>query len=176
MNRAHERRSPMRPDEVARKLEEEFTLETIELAEPLPIPVTEGPHMAVVVAIRRVALKHWKRDMLVFRFRLTELSPAHGVCLPGYVNLGGDGKGGAQAKSSRPKPDSKLARWWRIIANFTRGRRDRVTLSEFKHFLFEVEVSNVPTDNRGHAIADAAQGQKVSEIIAIVQRLTKGAS
>lgn len=166
----------MRPDEVARKLEEEFALETIELAEPLPIHVTEGKHTAVVVAIRRVTLKHWKREALVFRFRLTELSPANGVSLPGYVNLGGDGKGDAQAKSGRPKPDSKLARWWRIIADHTGGRRDRVTLSAFKRFLFEVEVSNVRTDNRGTTIADAAQGQKVSEITAIVQRLTKGAS
>jgi hypothetical protein len=161
----------MRPEEVARKLEEEF--ETIELAEPLPMPVTEGPHMAVVVAIRRVTLPHWKRATLVFRFRLTELGPAHGVCLPGYVNLGG---GDTPAKSSRPRSDSKLARWWRIIANFTHGRRDRVALSAFKDFVFEVEVTNVRTDNRGHAIAEAAQGQKVSEITAIVQCLTKGAS
>ena len=49
--------APMRPDEVARKLEEEFALETIELAEPLPIHVTEGPHTATIVGCRRLLLQ-----------------------------------------------------------------------------------------------------------------------
>jgi hypothetical protein len=176
MNRAHDRQSPMRPEEVARKLEEEFALETIELAEPLPIHVTAGPHMAVVEGIRRVTLTHWKRDALIFRFRLTELSPANGVSLPGYVNLGETGMDGRRPKSGKPKPNGKLGRWWRIIADYTGGRRDRVVLSEFKHFLFEVLVDNVRTDNRQHDIPQAGQGQAVFEIAAIVQHLTKGAS
>lgn len=155
----------MRPDEVARKLEEEFALETIELAEPLPIHVKEGPHTATIVGYRQLPLPQWSRISRVFRFRLTELSPADGIVLPGYVNE-------EKADNGKLKTGSKLARWWRVIADYTGGRRDRIVLAEFRHFLFEISVTNVRTDNRGRSIPEAGQGQVVSEIVSIVQELS----
>jgi hypothetical protein len=153
----------MRAEEVARKLEEEF--ETIDLAEPLPIRVSAGPHTATIVGCRRLPLPQWNRASRVFRFRLTELSPADGVVLAGYATE-------QKETNGKLKANSKLARWWRIIADYTGGRRDRIVLTEFTRFLFEVLVENVRTDNRGRAIPEAGQMQVVSEIVAIVQELS----
>ncbi len=160
-------------DEAAH-LEDDCIELTIEFAEPLPVRVSEGPHEAVVVSIRRVPLGHWKRECLRFKFKIVEVGPAHGVILSGFVNLGGAEKGDPKKKSKKPGEASKLARWWRVIADHTGGQRKQVSLAEFKQFLFQVVVTNVRTDNRGQPISDAAQGQVISEIVAIVAALGTG--
>lgn len=157
-------------DEAAH-LEDEPIGQTIEFAEPLPVRVPEGLHDATVVNIRRMPLDRWKRECLIFKFKIVEVGPAHGVILSGYVNLGGTEKGDLKKKSKKPSPASKLGRWWRIIADYTGGQRKRASLAEFKQFLFTITVTNVKIDNRGQGISDAAQGQIVSEILAIVSRL-----
>ena len=156
-------------DEAAH-LEDEPIGQTIEFAEPLPVRVPEGLHDAIVTDVRYMELGQWKRNCLAFKFKITELSPADGIILTGFVNLGGIEKGDAKKKAQKPSPASKIARWWRVIADHTGGQRKRVSLAEFKQFLFLVVVTNVRTDNRGQPISDAAQGQIVSEIVAIVSR------
>jgi hypothetical protein len=117
-------------------------------------------------------LKRWKRSCLVFKFKIQELGPAHGIILPGYVNLGTNDR----QQTTKPPTASKLARWWRVIADHTGGQRKRVSLREFRHFLFQIRVVNVKTDNREQDIPDAAQGQIVAEIAAVAQRLGTGQS
>ena len=157
-------------DEAAH-LEDEPIRQTIEFSEPLPVRVSKGEHQATITSVRLVELKRWKRRCLVVKFQLRELGPADGVVLPGYVNLGETDKDNTKKKMRKPSPASKLARWWRIIADYTGGSRTHVSLPEFRHFLFQVVVTNVETDNRGQDIPDAGQGQEVSEIVAIVSRL-----
>ena len=151
-------------------LENDLNGLTIEFADPLPLRVPEGIHDAIITSIRLLDLKRWKRSCLVFKFKIQELGPANGIILPGYVNLG------TKDSQQRTKPStaSKLARWWRVIADHTGGQRKRVSLREFKHFLFQIRVVNVKTDNREQDIPVAAQGQTVAEIAAIVQRLGTG--
>jgi hypothetical protein len=160
-------------DEAAH-LEDEPIGQTIEFAEPLPVRVSKGVHQATITSVQLTELKRWKRWCLVVKFQLRELGPADGVVLPGYVNLGETEKGNTKKKMRKPSTASKLARWWRIIADYTGGSRTRVSPQEFKHFLFQVVVTNVETDNREQDIPDAAQGQVVSEIVAIVSRLGTG--
>lgn len=143
----------------------------IEFAEPLSVRVSEGPHEATVVGIRRMRLERWKRECLIFKFKIVEGGLAHNVMLCGYVNLGSAEQGDPKKKAKKPSPASKLGRWWRIIADFTGGSRSRVSLQAFKQFLFTINVTNVKIDNRGQGISDAAQGQVVSEITGIVAKL-----
>ena len=154
--------------------EDEPIEQIIEFAEPLPVSVSKGEHQATITSVRLVELKRWKRWCLVVKFQLRELGPADGVVLPGYVNLGETDKDNTKKKMRKPSPASKLARWWRIIANSPGDCRTKVSLPEFKQFLFQVHVTNVETDNRGRDIPEAGQGQEVSEIVAIVSRLGRG--
>jgi hypothetical protein len=147
---------------------------TIEFADPLPVRVSNGVHQAIITSVRLIELKRWKRSCLVFKFQLRELGPAEGVVLPGYVNLGDTEKGHHRKKMCKPSAASKLGRWWRIIADYTGGSRTRVSLREFKQFLFEVVVTNIAKDNRERDIPPAAQAQVVSEIEAILSRLSTG--
>ncbi|MDK2745306.1 MAG: hypothetical protein NDI90_20590 [Nitrospira sp. BO4] len=160
----------MTAEEVARRLEAELTIGTIELAETIPQRVTPGIHTAVVLNVRVVEYKQYKRCGLKYQFRLAEIGQDNGVILPGYVNLGSLG-GDGRSRRFKPSAGSKLARWWRVIADHTGGHRKRVMLSEFQNFLFEVVVINVATDSRQRDIPEAARGQAVSEIASIVQRL-----
>lgn len=143
---------------------------TIEFAEPLPVHVNEGLHDATVVRIKQTELTRWKRNCLVFTFKIQELGPAHHVILPGFINLGSS----ARQQKTKPSSSSKLARWWRIIADYTGGSRKRVALGEFKQFLFQVHVANVEHDNRERPIPVSGQGQVVAEIVSIVQKLGTG--
>ena len=156
--------------EVAAQLENDLNGLTIEFADPLPMRVPEGIHDAIITSIRLLELNRWKRSCLVFKFKIQELGPANGVILPGYVNLGTKDR----HQAAKPSTASKLARWWRVVADHTGGQRKRVSLREFRHFLFQVRVANVKTDNREQDIPDAAQEQIVAEIAAIVQRLGTG--
>ena len=156
--------------EVDSTLEDEFDELIIEFAEPLPVRVSEGLHQAIVLSVREKELNRWKRSCLVFKFKMQELGPAHGIILPGFVNLGTNHR----QQKTKPSPASKLSRWFRIVADYTGGQRKRVFLPEFKRFLFRVIVTNVRSDNREQKIPDAAQGQIVAEIDSIVQQLGTG--
>lgn len=132
-----------------------------------PIRVSPGSYAAECLKITKVERREWRRTYWQFRFRLRGIGPENGVVLPGFVNVPGRGKVSAY---------SKLGRWARIIATYTGGRADRVSMKAFGEFLFTVKVETVTTANSKDGrkplmLPEAARYEIVSEILDIVGRL-----
>ena len=137
-----------------------------------PIRVTPGHYAAECLKITKVERREWRRLYWQFRFRLRGIGPENHVILPGFVNIPRKGK---------LSPYSKLGRWARIIAAYTGGRADRVTMKAFGQFLFTIKVetvtkANSKADKKPFTLPEAARYEVVSEIIDIVGRLTPRSS
>lgn len=129
--------------------------------------VPPGNYSAECLKIRKVERREWRRTYWQFCFRLRGIGPENGVVLPGFVNVPRKGKLSAY---------SKLGRWARIIAAYTGGRADRVSMRAFGDFFFTVQVDTVTTTNskgnkKPFPLPEAAQYEVVSEILDIVGRL-----
>jgi hypothetical protein len=169
------------PFTVSDRLEQEWKAELdsnyiIQLADPIQPKIPCGEYDAICVSVRRAILPNWNRAVLLFQFQLRQVGPAHGVLLPGYVNLGSTREDKRQSRNhvllKRPSGRSKLARWWRIILHFDANlSRKDVDVRVFRRFLYRVLVTNVENDNRQRPVAFAGQYQVISEIVAVVQQL-----
>jgi hypothetical protein len=69
--------------------------------------------------------------------------------------------------------ESKLARWNRIVADYSRARPDRVSLRRFMDFLFSVEVRTVERDYHQQPLSACNRYEVVDQIIEVVSRLDK---
>jgi hypothetical protein len=90
------------------------------------------------------------------------MGPADKVEVEGYAALGHDGS---------VRPDSKLARWSRLIADLDGRRKDRISLSAFKKFCFRVEIETVIQDREQKPLAEINQYEVVRNIVAVLGRL-----
>lgn len=129
------------------------------LVEPPPSRVPEGTYDAVVLWVRKRTA--FRREVVVFRFRLVGLHPYKDLELPAYANLN-------IQKHGRLSHRSKLTRWWRLIVEASGGRRDRIVLNRFRDFLYQVRVRTVV---RGHDDGGLEEGERyevVAEILNIV--------
>ena len=153
--------SEPRDEPIALGLDMEFEIDAA------PIRVTPGHYAAECLKITKVDQRQWHRTYLQLRFRLRGIGPENHVILPGFVNV---------PKKGKLSPYSKLGRWARIIAAYTGGRADRVTMKAFGQFLFTVKVetvtkANSKDDRKPFTLPEAAQYEIVSEILDIVGRL-----
>ena len=137
-----------------------------------PVRVAPGNYAAECLKITKVDRREWRRTYWQFRFRLRGIGRENHVILPGFVNIPRKGKVSAY---------SKLGRWARIIAAYTGGRADRVTMKAFGQFLFTVKVETVTQanskgDKKPFTLPEAAQYEVVSEILDIVGQLAPRSS
>ncbi len=142
-----------------------------EIDAPL-IRVTPGHYAAECLRIKKVEQRQWHRTYLQLSLRLRGIGPENHVILPAFVNV---------PKKGKLSPYSKLGRWARIIAAYTGGRADRVTMKAFGEFLFTVKVetvtkANSKDDRKPFTLPEAAQYEIVSEILDIVGRLAQRTS
>lgn len=136
------------------------------------VRVSPGNYAAECLKITKVDRREWRRTYWQFRFRLRGIGPENHVILPGFVNIPRKGKVSAY---------SKLGRWARIIAAYTGGRADRVTMKAFGQFLFTVKVETVTQanskgDKKPFTLPEAAQYEVVSEVLDIVGQLAPRSS
>lgn len=140
----------------------------LEIDGPL-IRVKPGHYVAECRKVMEKERRQWQRSYFQFLFRLRGIGPENHIILPGFVNV---------PKKGKLSPYSKLGRWARIIAAYTGGRADRVTMKAFGHFLFTVKVetvtkANSKDDRKPFTLPEAAQYEIVSEILDIVGRLAQ---
>jgi hypothetical protein len=123
----------------------------------LPSLVDDGIYDAVVESARRV--NRYKRTGVDFRFRILTPGPCFEARLPGFCNLGSDG---------RVRPTSKLACWMRLVASASGGSPSKVTLKQFRRYWFRVEVTAVKKNSRGDDLSPRDQYSQVRQILEIV--------
>ena len=122
--------------------------------------IKPGEYDACVVSYQRVT--KFNRKQVRFRFRLFEMGPLHNLELDGYAALGHDGS---------VRPDSKLARWYGVVAEYSGSRKDRISLLAFKKFWFRVQIVTVHQDREQKVLADIHQYEVVRDILAVVGRV-----
>ena len=122
--------------------------------------VKPGTYAAKVLEVKRQ--ERYNRRLLHFRFSLVELGPNEGIRLDAFVPLGDGGN---------VRRESKLARWSRILSDFSKDRPDRVSLRRFREFLFAVEVRTVERDHQQRPLAECNRYEIVDQIIGVVGRL-----
>lgn len=132
--------------------------------EPLPLCIPPGTYDAVVLKTLKshVFQTRWA---VIFTFQIVEQGKYFNVELPGYANLGAD------RKSARARPCSKLASWCRLVADNIGHRPNRISLKMFREFLFRVEVSTVRHDSRQKERPDRDQYSIVTNIKDIVGKI-----
>ena len=170
---------PVHPADVADRIMKEIAGcdSIIEFSEPIQPRVPVREYDAIILSVNRVILPNWRRGSLFFRFQLREVGPAHGVILPGYLNLAGNED---ETKHSRkkavqlkkPSGKSKLARWWRILLEFDPTLNLKaVDLRAFPRYLYRVAVVDVEKDHDQLPVVAAGQYQIVSQITAVIGKL-----
>jgi hypothetical protein len=117
----------------------------------------------------RVVLKpeksvRFRRRVVLFQFELDGIGPHHGARLAGFANL---------SHSGTVLPESKLARWMRLLAEFSGERWDRVSRRRFQDFLFRVTVETVEQNHKRNPLARVNQYERVDEIVGVVAKLEK---
>jgi hypothetical protein len=122
--------------------------------------IKPGEYDATVISCQQI--NKFNRKQVLFKFRLFEMGPADKVEVEGYAALGHDGS---------VRPDSKLARWSRLIADWDGRRKDRISLSAFKKFCFRVEIETVIQDREQKPLAEINQYEVVRNIVAVLGRL-----
>jgi len=141
---------------------EDFADEDITI-EALPPCIPPGLYDAVILIAKKVRTFQ-NRWCVRFTFRIVEQGQYFDVRLPGYANLGNDRK--------TVRPCSKLASWCRLIANKSGRRPDRISLSAFREFYFQVEVSTVVHNSRQRELPERDQYSVVQDIKDIVGGVT----
>lgn len=134
-------------------------LDELEIDGAPPIQIPEQEYDAVV---KKTEMHHcYGRRQLVFTFRITELGPYNEVELPGYANLGANGK---------PRPQSKLLNWYRRAGGVL-DKRNRIRLSVFRESLLRVRVANSAPDRQRKDIDQSSRRSVVVDILGVSSRL-----
>ncbi len=131
----------------------------LEIDGPPPTLLPEQDYDAVVKKYEMH--KAYGRSQVLFTFSIVELGPHKDVELPGYANLGRNGK---------PRPQSKLLNWYRRAGGLV-DKRNRLRLSVFREALLRVRVANVAPDRQRKDIDQNSRRSVVVDILGVSARL-----
>jgi hypothetical protein len=132
--------------------------------EELPPVIEPGVYDAVVMSIKKIM--KFGRPQAEFHFKLVTQGAAFNARLKGYCQL-------PDTKRGRLPAGSKLASWRRLVADFTKGSPNKVTLRSFGGFWFKVQVETVTIDHRQKPLRRTDQYSKVANILEVVGRLAE---
>jgi hypothetical protein len=127
---------------------------------PLPVLIPDALYEATVTNVQKGS--RYGRRMLDFTFRLVS-DPFSETELQGFAVVDGNGA---------ISPNSKICRWWMVIAQFEQfARRDRIAIRNFKGLLFQVQTETVTRDHQQRPLPKERYHSVVREIVAVVGRI-----
>ena len=129
-------------------------------AEDLPPLVEPAEYDARCLQVKTHT--HYRQVKVNFLFEILTEGHAFGVYLRGYCPL-----------TTPLSPHSKLAGWFRVIAQYTGYRPSKIPLKAFRDYWFRVRVTTVLTDHRQQPLAPCNQYSRVEDIVSIVGPLKK---
>ena len=136
-----------------------MSFDELEMDGPPPTLLPEQDYDAVV---NKVELhESYRRKQVLFTFRIVELGPHNEVELPGYANLGRNGK---------PRPQSKLLNWYRR-AGGALDKRNRLRLSVFRENVLRVRIANVAPDRQRKDLDPDSRRSVVIDILGVSAKL-----